>query len=148
VLWFTPFSSTTSASSCASTEFTGPGRAGCRAKSKESGRSRVWSKPDHTDRAAGFGNAREHDGKRKDAVGGMKREARSREREAKCHITYSVTCVLTKDRPRTGHSQKIVHGLKALPYSSLVSPDLNEVRVHASNMGSCFKREPERSEGS
>ena len=54
---------------------------------------------------------------------------------------------LTKDRARTGRSQKIVPGLETFNQVRNVSPDLNEVRVQHLTRVRDVKPGPERSEG-
>ena len=56
-------------------------------------------------------------------------------------------CVLTKDRARTGRSQKIVPGLEPFNHVSSVKPGPERSEGPASSIGSMCKREPERSEG-
>ena len=56
-------------------------------------------------------------------------------------------CALSKDRARTGRSQKIVPGLEAFNHVSSVKPGPERSEGPASSIGSMCKREPERSEG-
>ncbi len=56
----------------------------------------------------------------------LRKLASSTQRKA---LISSFRRVLTKDRTRTGHSQKIVPGLETFSQVRNVSPDLSEARV-------------------